>query len=80
MKLTIHRPLIAIRKKCLNCCASNSQEVKLCRSLDCPLWAWRFGRRPTPNIKNQIKNAQPYTSVPSGEVLHTLEDWKEEEK
>ena len=33
--------LIAIRKKCLDCCGSQSKYVKACRSKDCPLHPFR---------------------------------------
>ena len=33
----------AIRAKCLDCCAGQSKEVKLCHLKDCPLWKYRFG-------------------------------------
>ena len=32
-------PLKAIRKKCLDCCAGQEKEVKLCPIEDCPLHA-----------------------------------------
>ena len=35
-------PLVkAIRKKCLDCCAGNPHEVKLCCIYDCPLYHYR---------------------------------------
>ncbi len=39
-------PLRAIRAKCLDCCAGSPQEVRLCPVHDCPLYPFRFGRRP----------------------------------
>lgn len=41
-------PLKAIRLHCL-WCSRTSHEVGLCVSRQCPLWLYRFGRRPTPN-------------------------------
>ena len=38
--------LRAIRAKCLDCCGGNSNEVKLCPCIDCPLYEFRFGRNP----------------------------------
>lgn len=36
-----------IRAYCLECCGEEKREVKLCTcSENCPLWAYRFGRRP----------------------------------
>lgn len=34
----------AIRLKCLDCCAFQSKEVKLCTSTNCPLWRYRMGK------------------------------------
>ena len=39
-------PLKAIRKKCLDCMSSSTNEVKLCLSEDCPLFVYRFGKNP----------------------------------
>jgi len=39
-------PLKAMRLKCLECCAGSSNEVKACHMKDCPLWLYRFGKRP----------------------------------
>lgn len=38
--------LKAVRKKCLDCMRGSSNEVKLCPSHDCPLYAFRFGKNP----------------------------------
>lgn len=38
-------PVKAIRAKCLDC-NGTTNEVKLCATTGCPLWAWRFGMRP----------------------------------
>lgn len=34
----------AIRQKCLDCCAYQYAEVKLCTSYECPLWRYRMGK------------------------------------
>ena len=34
-----------IRNYCLWCCNGQWLEVKLCPSLKCPLWVYRFGKR-----------------------------------
>ncbi len=39
-------PLKAIRRKCLKCCAGSIKEVKCCHLENCPLWDYRFGKRP----------------------------------
>ena len=55
-------PCKAIRAKCLDCCADNPREVKLCVSKDCSLYPYRMGEQPArkgvggnPNFKR--KNA-----------------------
>lgn len=44
--MTITNPVKAIRAKCLDCCAGEKTEVKLCPSADCPLYPFRFGKNP----------------------------------
>lgn len=39
-------PLQAIRKKCLDCCYDQANEVKLCTVTDCPLYPFRMGHNP----------------------------------
>ncbi len=43
----IPSPLRAIRQYCVHdCCCGQANEVRLCSAVDCPLYAWRFGRKP----------------------------------
>ena len=42
----ITKPLRAIRIKCLDCCCYDRKEVKLCATVNCPLWPFRFGKNP----------------------------------
>lgn len=35
-----------IRAYCLWCCNNQKNEVKLCPAVKCPLWVYRFGKRP----------------------------------
>lgn len=39
-------PIKAIRAKCIDCCAGDKKEVKLCESIECPQFLYRMGRRP----------------------------------
>ena len=39
-------PLKAIRAKCLDCCADQPKEVRLCPLTRCPLWPFRMGHNP----------------------------------
>jgi hypothetical protein len=41
-------PIKAIRSKCLECTCRQTKEVKRCTVFDCPIWAYRMGRRPWP--------------------------------
>lgn len=45
-------PLKAIRAKCLDCMCGQYKEVTLCPSEKCPLYAYRFGRRPGKGISS----------------------------
>lgn len=42
------RPLKAIRAYCLDCSGGSFKEVEFCPIRSCPLYAWRFGKRPKP--------------------------------
>lgn len=39
-------PVKAIRAFCIECCGWNSNEVRLCPSVRCALYPFRFGRNP----------------------------------
>lgn len=45
-------PFRAIRANCLICSGGSSNEVKLCPIKDCPLYPYRFGKRPQTAIKH----------------------------
>lgn len=44
--------LKAIKKKCLNCCAYQRDEVKYCSATSCELWPFRLGRNPYRKKRN----------------------------
>ena len=44
--MEITNPVKAIREKCIDCCAGQPNEVKLCPITDCPLYAFRLGKNP----------------------------------
>lgn len=46
LKVSAHKPLRAIRKKCLECSGGSSTEVKLCSVTKCPLYEFRSGQVP----------------------------------
>lgn len=61
MKLTRNlTPMKAIRKKCLECCCGQRNEVALCHIEDCALWAYRFGKRPDvyPTYETEVSEEQ----------------------
>ena len=39
-------PIKAIRKKCLDCSCWKPKEVRECPCISCPIYPYRFGRRP----------------------------------
>ena len=39
-------PMKAIRAKCLDCSCGSKNEVRFCSVQKCPLYAYRFGKRP----------------------------------
>ena len=39
-------PIKAIRAKCVDCCAGQPKEVRLCSIEKCPLYPYRMGHRP----------------------------------
>ena len=43
----------AIRKKCLDCCVYQQNEVKLCTSYNCPLWRYRMGKEEKDELYKQ---------------------------
>ena len=50
-------PIKAIRKKCLDCSYCQPKEIRLCTVIKCPLFAYRFGRRPD---RNTIARLEAY--------------------
>ena len=40
-------PIKAIRKKCLDCTCYQPKEVRLCPVVNCPLYPYRMGTRPS---------------------------------
>lgn len=46
MPTIIPTPMKAIRMKCLECSGGSHKEVRECHLIDCPLYNYRFGKRP----------------------------------
>ena len=49
-------PMKAIRAKCLGCMCWKPSEIGRCPIVHCPLWEYRFGRRPTANDPEKRMN------------------------
>ena len=39
-------PVKAIRKKCIDCCNGQYEEIRNCTVINCALYPYRMGRRP----------------------------------
>jgi hypothetical protein len=53
-------PLRAVRLACLECCDGSANEVRQCVATSCPLWTFRFGRRPSAEDKAAVASKPVY--------------------
>ncbi len=51
-------PMRAIRAHCLDCTCGSYQEVQLCTAPECPLYPFRFGKRPATMAKRQAAKTE----------------------
>ena len=58
-------PIKSIREKCKQCCICNYKEIKECNIIDCPIWPYRMGKRPTPEEKKLYLDKKPDKQVKS---------------
>ena len=65
----INTPIKAIRKKCLDCSCGSRKEVRECPVIECTLYPYRFGRRPTKAILDTIKQFRERNSEPANDLL-----------
>jgi len=49
-------PIKAIRKKCLDCSNSQTKEVRLCPVVECALYPYRMGKRPSEETIDALKD------------------------
>jgi len=56
MSINLYPRPKAVRKHCLDC-ANTAHEVRNCHIVKCPLWAYRFGKKPT---KEMIKTLREW--------------------
>ena len=48
-------PIRAIRKKCMDCCCDQLKEIRECPVIKCPLYPYRFGKRPDKATIDNLK-------------------------
>ncbi len=78
-------PIKAIRAKCIDCCAGQLKEVRLCAAISCPLFSYRMGRRPintkptskreTYNFKKGKSSVSERESFSHSEVVGGKQQW-----
>jgi len=49
-------PIKAIRKKCIDCCNGQYEEIKNCTVINCALYPYRMGRRPDRSTIDTMKD------------------------
>jgi len=54
----VRSPMSAIRAKCVDCSGGSFGEVQFCTATGCPLYAYRFGKRPATVAKRAAAKAQ----------------------
>ena len=55
MKKLVKTPIKSIKEKCLDCTNGSRKEIRLCTVVQCALYPYRFGKRPTQTIVDTIK-------------------------
>ena len=74
-------PIPAIKKYCKEqCCANDFKSWKECSAINCYLWLFRLGKRPTPKTIQQQKQHPKYIANPSYFERNTYHDKGDEEK
>lgn len=63
-------PIKSIRAKCIECSAGSRYEVKMCPCKNCPLWLYRFGKRPTTQKKKKVSETN--SKVTSSELKNDI--------
>ena len=65
MRFSIKTPIKSIREKCLDCTAGSRKEIRLCTVVQCALYPYRFGKRPTQAIVDTIKDYYEKNTEPT---------------
>ena len=47
MQTKLKRPYLTFRAKCMHCTLNSYDEIEHCECYDCPIYPFRFGKRPT---------------------------------
>lgn len=66
-------PMKAIRAKCLDCCCGSFQKVRLCMVEKCPLYPYRFGKRPK-GYEDTTPDANETESLDSPVLFEEMEE------
>ena len=69
MKRLSNTPIKSIREKCLDCTNGSRKEIRLCTVVQCALYPYRFGKRPTQTIVDTIKDYYDKNSEPTRGLL-----------
>jgi len=68
MKKVINTPIKSIREKCLDCTAGSRKEIRLCTVVQCALYPYRSGKRPSKAIVDTIKEYYEKNFEPTREL------------
>ena len=68
MKKLVKTPIKSIREKCLDCTNGSRKEIRLCTVVHCALYPYRFGKRPSKAIVDNIKECYEENSEPTREL------------
>lgn len=71
-------PIKAIRAKCMDCCCYQRNEVAACPCTNCPLWPYRFGKRPV--IEGQEKKKKNLTDEQRAKLSEKMKKMQEARK
>ena len=56
MDILFDTPIKAIRKHCIECSNYQLKEVRDCTCIECPLYAYRMGTRPSQDTIDRLKD------------------------
>ena len=66
MKKLYDTPIKAMRKKCIDCTAGSYKEIRLCMIVECAIYPYRFGRRPSKVVVDTLKRFHAENVEPTG--------------